>query len=273
MPDENETVQSVSGISISARTPLFWRDRPSLWFAQLEAILAPNKLSDEAKSQFVISHLERQDLEQISDLLLRPPANDKFKALKNRLIDVYEESEERRLQRLMEGLDLGDLTPSQLLRRIRDMSGASGTPPAVLQVLWMNKLPAHVRAILSASSGDLDTLAKVADKVISHCQPTASISALNTVSRHRSSSPDLATTLREINQRLAALEAVSSPPRQPRYPYRRSRPGNWNRSASRRRATSRQGSYCFYHRRFGTEARKCEPPCNFRQENAERHPE
>lgn len=45
------TQTHISGLSIAARLPQFWRDRPSLWFAQIEAILAPSKPSDEMKYQ------------------------------------------------------------------------------------------------------------------------------------------------------------------------------------------------------------------------------
>lgn len=103
---------AVSGLSVAARLPQFWRERQSLWFAQLEAILSASKANDDTKYQYVIANLDRRDLEQISDILLSPPTTNKYGKVKERLIQVYEENEEQRLQRLIEGLDLGDALPS-----------------------------------------------------------------------------------------------------------------------------------------------------------------
>ncbi|XP_055911525.1 uncharacterized protein LOC129945667 [Eupeodes corollae] len=169
---------AISGLSVAARMPQFWRDRPSLWFAQLEAILSASKPNDDTKFQYVVANLDRRDLEQVSDILLTPPSANKYALVKARLIEVYEESDEQRLQRLIEGLDLGDSQPSQLLRRIRDLSRSSGTPDMVLQVMWLSRLPSNVRSILSAVKGDLNTLADVADKIMSHSSSPKTIAAL-----------------------------------------------------------------------------------------------
>lgn len=44
----------------------------------------------------------------------------------------------------------------------------------------------------------------------------------------------------------------------------RSRPRSHSRSRPRSRSRSRLRSYCFYHYRFGTQARRCRSPCGFR---------
>lgn len=251
----------VAGVSLPSRVPPFWRARPSLWFAQVDALLAQQRVSDETRFQFVVAQLDREDLEQVSDILLSPPDGRKFQTLRQRLIDVYEESEERRLQRLVDGFELGDQTPSQLLRRIRDASGASGTPASVLQVLWMKKLPSHLRAILSATTGDLDALAKVADKVIAHCQPALPVAEVAAVSQQPPPSSALETILLDIQRRLARLEAP------PRSRVDRS----LSRGRQRARSSDNPSSVCYYHRRWGDEAKNCRQPCTFHSGNASRH--
>lgn len=259
------TQTHISGLSIAARLPQFWRDRPSLWFAQIEAILAPSKHSDEMKYQYVIANLERRDLEQVSDILLSPPVTEKYGAVKARLLQVYEESQELRLQRLVEGIDLGDAQPSQLLRRIRDLSGSSGTPDAVLQVLWLSKLPSHVRAVLPAVTADLNSLAQIADKVIGHCHPTATLAAMYRAPPRPNHTP--ATTnevLSDIHRRLAALEGTSTHS----HSSRRSTSNSRSRPPSRdRRKQARGNGCCWYHQRYGSQARKCSLPCTFAQGN------
>ncbi|XP_055841024.1 uncharacterized protein LOC129908505 [Episyrphus balteatus] len=196
---------AISGLSVAARMPQFWRDRPSLWFAQLETILSASRPNDDTKFQYVIANLDRRDLEQISDILLTPPAANKYAKVKERLIKVYEENEEQRMQRLIEGLDLGDSQPSQLLRRIRDLSGSSGTPDTVIKVMWLSRLPSHVRAILSSVTAELNSLAEVADKIMSHSSSPKSIAALPPPASpaSRASGSD---NMKGILQRLSSIE-------------------------------------------------------------------
>lgn len=257
-PDPSST--SVAAIAINSRIPQFWRDRPTLWFVQLEAVLDSSKPNDDAKYQVVIANLDKQDLEQISDILIAPPATGKFDAIKTRLISVYEESEEKRVQRLFHNLDIGDLQPSQLLRRMRDLAGKSGTPDSVLQVLWMGKLPSHVRAILSTSSGNLDTLALTADKILAHCQPA--IQPIAAVSSH--SERSLLDKIEQLQKRIEELTFKQERSRsRDRWSNRRSR--------SRSNSKSRQTDTCYYHKRFGKEARKCTQPCKFSENFSQQH--
>lgn len=254
----------IASLSVPARTPPFWKERPSLWFTQLEALLAPQKLSDESKYNFVVANLDRQALTQISDLLLAPPETNKYQTLKTRLIEAFEETEERRLQQLLEGLELGDQTPSQLLRRIKEMAGTSGAPTSIIQVLWMNKLPAHVRAIISTCTGDLENQAKIADKVTAHCQPSLSLSAIKPAPT-QPAAPDIMAILGQIQQELAALKVERRDRGRSFNKFQRSR----SRSQHRDRSTDR--GKCFYHRRFGAQAKKCQHPCSFLSGNAQQH--
>lgn len=192
LEETKPTQDSISSLPI--RTPPFWKERPSLWFIQLEALLAllaPQKLSDDSKYNFVVANLDRHALTQVSDLLLSPPETDKYQTLKARLIEAYEETEERRLQ-------LGDQTPSQLLRRIKEMAGTSGAPTFLIQALWMDKLPAHIRAVISACTGDLDEQVKIADKISALCEPSLSVSADKPAPTQPT--PDIMAILSQIQQ-------------------------------------------------------------------------
>ncbi|KAL0882164.1 hypothetical protein ABMA27_000712 [Loxostege sticticalis] len=160
-PEEKE----VSTVSLQARIPAFWRAQPKLWFAQFEAVVSSCKISDEQKYNLVIPVLERIDIEQVSDIICKPPASGKYLALKRRLLSVYEESESRQFQKLLSGLELGDQKPTQLLRIMRDLAGEK-VPDDALKVLWMGHLPSQVRAVLSVNKmmehTDRTTIAEIA---------------------------------------------------------------------------------------------------------------
>lgn len=112
----------VAVVSVSSRIPEFWCDQPRLWYVQCEAILSNQKLSDEARYNLVVTKLGKEVVQQVSDILLKPPATGKFDTLKERLLKIYEESEIRQFQKLLSEMELGDQKPSQLLRRVRDLA-------------------------------------------------------------------------------------------------------------------------------------------------------
>ncbi|XP_063367160.1 uncharacterized protein LOC134655650 [Cydia amplana] len=154
-PAVSSSMLELSGIATNIRIPPIWRDQIRLWFVQFESIVAPLKKGDQAMYELAIAKLERQDLDEVSDILLKPPETKKYETLKTRLITVYEESKERSLQRLLSEMELGDLKPSQLLRRMKTLAGSNVSETA-LRILWSNHLPLSVRAVVASS----DTIMK-----------------------------------------------------------------------------------------------------------------
>ncbi|KAL0821350.1 hypothetical protein ABMA28_005939 [Loxostege sticticalis] len=151
--------------------PEFWCDQPRLWFVQCEAILGPQKLSDEARFNLVVAKLGKDVIQQVSDILLKPPETKKFDVLKERLLKAYEESEIRQFQKLLSGMELGDQKPSQLLRRMKDLAREK-IPDETLRIMWQGHLPSSVRAVLAVSeSQDLENLAAIADKIMETSRP------------------------------------------------------------------------------------------------------
>ncbi|KAF9423209.1 hypothetical protein HW555_001278 [Spodoptera exigua] len=270
----------LSSVSTSLRIPPIWRDKIRLWFAQFEAIMSPQKKGDQAMFELVVGHLERQDLDEISDIILHPPERERYEALKNRLLQVYEESEQRQVQRLLSEMELGDLKPSQLLRRMKNLA-ADNISDAALRIMWTNHLPQSVRAVLAVSDNiakysDIHDLAMMADKILEQTQPHGTVAAVTenpTFPRVHASIED---KIDMLTREIAELKAAQSSHRcnhQSRRPQR-------SRSSSRYRPHPRQrdntprrteSGICYYHRKFGKEAQRCTRPCNF--QNNSPHPE
>ncbi|XP_050357851.1 uncharacterized protein LOC126778406 [Nymphalis io] len=99
------------------------------------------------------------------------PQTKKYDTLKSRLLAVYEESENRQLQKLLSEIDLGDEKPSQLLRRMRDLARRK-IPDETLSIMWQCHLPAAVRSVLAVTDvKDLENLATIADKIMENTRP------------------------------------------------------------------------------------------------------
>ncbi|KAJ8714730.1 hypothetical protein PYW07_002955 [Mythimna separata] len=270
----------VASVSLPARLPPFWRQNPRLWFAQFEAAVAASKISEEQKFNLVVPLLGNSDLEQIGDIILHPPTTGKYSALKDRLISTYQESDHRQLQKLLSGLELGDNKPSQLLRKMRDLSGKLLSDEA-LKVMWLNQLPTQVRAVLSVNTeSSLEVLAAMADKMMEHFEPAtvAAVSSANppSTSPAVNESQINAITALQISMLTKQIEKLSlevAELRNHQYSsHRRSRqnsaPRGRSRSHSRHRTDNARKPgdpdwLCRYHYRFGNGARKCESPCSF----------
>lgn len=236
-------------------------DHPALWFVQFEATVAPQKPSEQAKFQLLIAKLGKTVIQQVADILSKPPATERYLTLKSRLLAIYEESENRKLQKLIGEMQLGDQKPSQLLRRMQSLAANRMTDDAIT-VLWQNHLPSAIRAAVAATDlKDLEKLAAVADKIMEATRPM-DISVVGS-----SDSSDLADQVAKLTIAVADL--------------RKQLPGRGrNRSRSRSRSRARNGNnrqgrspkdpdwQCFYHFRYKQKAVKCVKPCSWKGEDA-----
>ncbi|XP_029715439.2 uncharacterized protein LOC115269770 [Aedes albopictus] len=240
----------------------FWKRDPTLWFAQLEAQFTLNQVTREDTRYFhVLAAIDSEILACCSDIIRDPPANGKYSALKDRIISEYSTSEQNRMQQLLRGCELGDRKPSQLLREMRDLARDVITDEKIIKSLWMQQLPETTQAVLKVSEATLQLaqLAEQADK-LADITRTRSISSAGTTWEDNK---DIG--FEELRKQISVLSDEIAAFRQ-----ERGRPRS--RSFSRFLGGTRSGSrgnhpYCFYHRKFGANARSCRSPCQFKQKN------
>lgn len=253
---------------------------PKMWFVQFEAVMGPQHQSEQVKYDMVLSKLGKDELSQVGDLISNPPEQQRYTALKTRLLKIYQASVEAQFNKLVSEMDLGQQRPSQLLAKMKELAKNSGTTGDTVKNLWLSRLPAWVRAILATNKEDtkLDDLAEMADKIMDNLRH-GELAAVDGSTGTSSSAPtavvdanmELVTQLRNMALELKTLRnEVSS--MSGRRQYRRG-PRRWNsnRSRSRHRSQSRASRLnpnspdwlCRYHFRFRETARKCEAPCNW----------
>ena len=176
------------------------------------------------------------------------------------IIKRFVGSNQQKLQRLLNELELGDSKPSQLLRRMRQLWCGGGTDDAILRELFLQRLPGNVRMVLapSASSITLDNLAEMADRIMELSTP--SIAAIHAPSVSSLSEIDsLRAEVRQLKELVQSLSLYSRS-RDPRHrsptPARQRSP-----SPAHHTPVSDDSTICWYHQRFGNAATKCRPPC------------
>ncbi|GBM51552.1 hypothetical protein AVEN_79965-1 [Araneus ventricosus] len=104
---------------------------------------------DSTKYHALVSALDSRILSQARDIVLAPPRDNAYTALKERIISLFSQSERARLRQLLQDLHLGDLRPSQLLSQMKNLAGDK-TSAELLRTLWLQRLPIRMQQILSA---------------------------------------------------------------------------------------------------------------------------
>nr|XP_018909252.1 PREDICTED: uncharacterized protein LOC109038603 [Bemisia tabaci] len=259
------------------KLPAFRPEMPDLWFIQIEAIFADYGINAEIdKYRTVISQSEGSWLVEINDLIRAGPSvNIPYTTLKKEIINRFSLSENSRLKKLLEEEEIGDLKPSQFLRRLKTVAGSTPIADNIMKPLWLSRLPAYVQGILQAqpSNNTLTEIADVADRIAETIPHSVhSTSATNQTnpspSVHQISKP--ADPLSDIKEMLTALShkfdlldvKVKNLERNIDRSRSRSRSKSRSRYSSPKPFKSEKG-YCFYHENFGKEARKCHQPCKY----------
>ncbi|XP_076396691.1 uncharacterized protein LOC143265916 [Megachile rotundata] len=253
---------------VGIRVPPFWSSNPLLWFHQLESQFALNNITvDSTKYFYVTSFLDIKCLQEVEDIIQNPPATGKYEKIKEELIRRLSRSQEQRIQQLLEHEEIGDRTPSQFLRHLRNLAGDIKVPENFLRTIWMNRLPASMRTILATQmDASLEKMAELADKV-NEITPIGKCAAVSTDTRFEL----LCEQMAGLTQQVAELAKHSSTAHPGRSTFRgRKKWRNYGRSSSRGRNNSRtsgpsQPGVCWYHRRFGDRSTRCTIPCTYPQ--------
>lgn len=252
---------------VSVKLPPFWRERPEIWFKSVEAqfALPPAITCDLTMYNTVVAALDGDILGQVSDVIMQPPTVDKYKTLKNRLVERFSDSEAKRLKKLLADFSLDGRTPSQLLREMKVLAGDKVSAD-FLKTIWMNSLPQHVRAILSTIEGDLDKMAQTADKVV---EITDTPNVAEVTQKEPQIDPKIVQIEKQLQELTNLVKSLSMGRSNSRQRERSNSRHRDNRSESEAmKEKKKDGEWlCWYHYRFGDKARDCIPPCSFIKKN------
>lgn len=257
--DSRILVQNISTLKI----PPFWNNRPDLWFLQVETQFRVKGITaSNTKYDHLVASLPSETMEIVADILLNPPASDKYINLKNALLTRSQDSEERRLDALLHKVELGEHKPSELYRQMESLANTNSLiNNSLLRKLWLNKLPASLQACIIAieDKHDLDEIFKIADRIFDSTS-SAKISAIHQPRHENRNLESLSKVVHQLSERIRNIET--------RQPRNRSR--QFSNTFKSRRSNSKSKSQspstrnmCWYHKRYKSQAKKCTPPCNF----------
>lgn len=228
--------------------------------------------TESTKFGYILGALSLQYAAEVRDIIMSPPP-EPYQKLKTELIKRLSSAQEQKTRRLLEHEEIGDRKPSQFLRHLRTLGG-TGVSKEILWTLWMGRLPASLQVILATQRDtDLDQVAELADAVADTMGPRVQVAEASAAPSVQlpSAACDIEALLKtklsqltlSFRQELAAIRQEMSDFLR-RNSDRRSPPTRArSRSRSRQRRLERRGGRCFYHFKFGANAFRCEPPCNW----------
>ena len=240
----------------SVKIPEFWSKSPEVWFAKVEAQFGTKNITqDQTKYDYVVSALDMETAEEIQAILLHPPAKEKYHSLKTMLISTFGKSQIQKDMELLNLNGLGDRKPTALLRKINALND---DPQTLKRALFLTNLPSEMRTILAAQNiADIQALAKAADNVWEARFAAGSRQTVDSVE----------TEIQETNRETVSPVTYAAKSRRPiqqptpdRNFHKTFKEKNSSRPISHSR---RQAHICYYHTRFGTDARRCEAGCKF----------
>jgi hypothetical protein len=239
----------------AVRLPPFCPDRPGLWFAQAEAQFnLASVTSEKTKFNYVISQLEYRHAADVEDIIITPPADEPYTTLKAELVRRLSSSRDQRVRQLLTHEEMGDRKPSLFLRHLKSL--APDVPDDFLRSIWSSRLPPHIQTILAGQAKDnLEYASQLADRIaeVAPLPITASIAQ----------TPESASLLQKVEELSRQVAALSSGRTRHRSHSRDRRKENDSPSPANGPADR---SHCWYHRRFGDEAKRCTPPCSYKRQ-------
>ncbi|XP_051166508.1 uncharacterized protein LOC127284855 [Leptopilina boulardi] len=247
------------------KLPGFFHSDPKLWFLQAELMFEFNRITGERqRAGAIISVLDYDIIQTISDLLGEtPPSPRLYTRIKERIITNFSVSPEKELRSILRGEILTDGKPSMILSKIRHLSRGRCSEE-IIKSVFLEQLPDNCRAILSLSEvDDVSRLAVVADKIVANFSPAEN--SVNAVSADNE-------ILKKLEVLTKRIDALSTEPRS--QGHSRSRSFSRNRYRPRDRShhsrdfsKDKRNGKCFYHFKFGTNAKYCKSPCNLKEKS------
>ena len=255
---------------VNMKIPAYF-DNTELWIRQVEAVFKssrPKVVSEKAKYYLLISQLPGHVLSIVSDKM-QPEGDNPYTVLVAAMLERLS-APEPDIIKALKTTKLGDRRPYTLLTEIRNYcKRLNVTSEEFQRALFLDALPENVRSILEPmkNSLDCDQISQTADRLIASQKqnlistvesttPTGLSFPITNDTTHKSHHVTISELRQEMKDEIAGLtEQVKA------MSLQRYRPTNNTKS---------RGSLCYYHKKFGRNAFKCEQPCTWENRNSNR---
>ncbi|VDP93641.1 unnamed protein product [Echinostoma caproni] len=150
------SVRELDLSAISFKPVAFMPDE--VWFAALEAqFITSNVRSQRSKYVHSVDAIPGDLMSAIRDIILKPPEENAYDALKAAILQFYTRSNEERSRQLLARHPIFGMTLSRHLARLRTLAGPTNAHSDIVRELWLESLPRHVQLTVTALLEDSST--------------------------------------------------------------------------------------------------------------------
>ncbi|XP_047115762.1 uncharacterized protein LOC124795723 [Schistocerca piceifrons] len=160
--------------------PPFNQANPRIWFAIVDSIFHILRIhEDDTKFALHVSHLHNF-MELFSDIILDPPAHDKYVALKQAIIERASCSKTELLRQAIYHKPPGDQSPFQYWRYLQAMVPKEALPDDSLWTIWLDTFPLTLQlTLLPQRHLSLDANLRLADEAYTLFKPHQPVAGSN----------------------------------------------------------------------------------------------
>lgn len=215
---------------------------------------------DDQRNETILASIDPNVLDQLTDQLNRTPAIGKYDYSKQILIAHFADSENRRLNRLLSEMPLGDKRPSELWHEMKQVAG-NVLGDIALKGLWAQRLPDTARPVIAATTGTAAEFTKMADTIVDALAPRT---VQQVVAAPLSELDELKAVIAELRTQINKMPRQSRSRSRGRSNQRQQTPTSNNANNANANAANVDPELCWYHQNFGRNAQKCRSPCRER---------
>ena len=248
--------------AVACKLPTFWSGSPEMWFRRAEAQFLICKVTDsKTKAALVLAQLDEVTAGFVHDVGLE--GDTPFEKLQAALIKACGKSKRQRVAELFDCPAMGSESPERFGVRLQQLAEGVSVEDVIREV-FLRGLPKDVSKTLVNHSGEFSDLSAKAGTFF-----TSSGAAINASSNTWTTSPQEPFSKSFCDESSASAEPMVSAhaagPQYSRQPPRQRQGGS--RAPRSRAPRSRQGGgdvehrLCWYHDRWGRDARRCVEPC------------
>ena len=154
----------------NVKLPQFWEDDAELWFSTAETTFTIKGIRSETlKLECLLASLDRHHVRHISHVISAENCVKPFSDAKQILLTKFALDRDAKIEELLYDTKLtSDLTPSELLTKMRDLIGDNQQKNSdLLRKLFLDQMPADARRLIAAAGEqDLDQIACIADRIV-----------------------------------------------------------------------------------------------------------
>lgn len=153
---------AVSGMKF----PPFWDVDVDVWILQVEAFFSINRITDdEEKYNYLIVNANHRMLLFITDLIKNPPGHNKYRTVRNRILEVFAKTEEAKIEDFIKETKSCNVVkkPSQLLKAMQSYNDNKHFNEKELKLKFLAHL-SNAPNIVNVDDVDLEQLGIQCDK-------------------------------------------------------------------------------------------------------------